>query len=129
MGKTSTDQAARTRFRNKLRKWGMSEEDIALCDDQVRQRQREKKFGQLPIDAPLCTLGVYVRYLRRQPHANASGAEVLSYGEDYEQPSDKGFRPAKVDSILNGVGRAIGQTAKAVKRGKTVTKYQHDGGE
>lgn len=129
MAKGNTRQRTRQMIRKKLKKWGMPEEDIDRCIKQVAQRQREKELGILPRDAPLCTLGVYVQYLRKQPHATKSEAAVLKLGEDYESPDDKGFKPTKVDAVLNGVARATGQTAKAVKRRKTITKHEHDGGK
>src|SRR5262245_9768159 len=39
---------------------------------------------------------------------------------------DRAYLPDYVDPVLKGVARATGETAKAVKRGKTITKWQHD---
>lgn len=41
-------------------------------------------------------------------------------------PDDTGYRPSGPDSTLVGVARATGETAAAVKRGSTLTKWQHD---
>ena len=37
---------------------------------------------------------------------------------------DRGYRPKQVDPILKGAGRATGATAKAVKRGTTLTRSE-----
>jgi hypothetical protein len=124
VGNPRNDQTARNRFRKKLESWGMPEEEIQICVDQYRERQRMKRNGTLAKDAPMCTRAEYVRYLKKQP--NHSNASVLRLGEDYQPPSDKGYKPVKVDSLLNGTARATGNTAKAVKKGKTITKYQYD---
>ena len=42
----------------------------------------------------------------------------------YYSPSDRGYRPPKTDSLLVGQARAVGWSAKAVKRGRTFTQYQ-----
>lgn len=48
------------------------------------------------------------------------------YDAQPDQPDDRGYRPTHVDPILQGTARATGQTAAAVRRGRTVTKWQHD---
>ena len=126
MGKNM--HAKRQEWRKRLRSWGMDEAEIELCIQQVAQRQKMKAAGVLAIDAPLCTRAEYVRLLRRQPGVREKGSTVLRLGEDYVTPDDKGYVPARPDSVLTGVARATGATAKAVKRGKTLTKYEHDGG-
>lgn len=121
-------QAKRREWRKRLRSWGMADDEIELCIQQVAQRQKMKAAGVLPIDAPLCTRAEYVRLLRKQPGVREKGSTVLRLGDDYQAPNDKGYQPTRHDSVLTGVGRATGATAKAVKRGKTITKYEHDGG-
>ena len=44
---------------------------------------------------------------------------------DVTTPDDSRFRPRHVDSTLRGAARATGQTAAAVRRGTTVTDWQH----
>lgn len=39
---------------------------------------------------------------------------------------DAGYKPTRVDRLLTGTARATGQTAKAVRRGKTVTKHDYE---
>lgn len=113
-----------------MRKWGMPEEEVQLCLEQIKERQRLKALKQLPQDAPLCTRAEYVRLLRIQT-LNNSGingmkAAALNLGNDYETENYAGYKPPTVDPVLKGVGRATGKTAKAVKRGKTFTKFEHD---
>lgn len=128
MGSLKNDGVERRKIRKKLREWGMPEDEIELCIAQVRERQTMKRYGDIPIDAPLCTRASYVRLLRQRVGSDHNAA-VLHLGDDYEPESDKGFKPTKVDSVLTGVARATGQTAKAVKRRKTITKFQYDNQE
>lgn len=44
----------------------------------------------------------------------------------YVQPDDSAHQPPQVDPLLKGTARATGATAKAVKQGKTMTKWQHE---
>ncbi len=44
----------------------------------------------------------------------------------YVTPDDRGYRPSRVDPVLSGAARATGETAKAVRRGKTITAWQHE---
>lgn len=127
MGSPKNDRNARQRLRKQFLSWGMKPEEVELCIQQVKERQNAKRWGQLEIDAPLCTRAEYVRLLRKMTHPNdVSPRPALSLGEDYIPSDDKGYKPAYVDPVLTGVARATGETAKAVKRGKTVTKYQYD---
>lgn len=126
MGSSNTDQVARQKFRKRMIAWGMDSKEIELCLEQVRERQYEKKIGILELDAPLCTRAEYVRLLRKQPHVVPKGAAALRLGGDYVPPDDKGFKPSQVDSVLQGTGRVTGASAKAVKKRKTTTKYEHD---
>lgn len=130
MSNNMTRKTERQRIKKKLRAWGMDEKEIKLCLLQVSIRQIEKLNGQIPKDAPLCTRAEYVRLLKKQLGPNDKQAPQLHLGEYYvAELDDKGYAPTKVDSLLTGMGRAMGQTAKVIKRGKTITKYQHDQGE
>lgn len=126
MGNKKTDSANRSEMRRRLRRWGMSEEDVKACVEQVKERQRLKNQGVIPLDAPLCTLAVYRDYLRKQLRPNDTAAAILKLGDDYVPPSDSGYKPDYVDPVLRGTARAVGKTAKAVKKGKTFTKHQYD---
>lgn len=124
MSNPATRRVARKRFRRSLESWGMDPEEIELCVEQYKQRQLAKARGELSIKAPLCTRAEYVRLLKKTQ--TATDAAVFRLGEDYEPPDDKGYKPPKIDSVLTGVGRATGETARAIKRGKTITKYDYD---
>lgn len=53
----------------------------------------------------------------------AAGREL--YAAQPEQPDDRRYRPGYVDPLLRGSARATGQTATAVRSGRTVTDWQH----
>lgn len=114
---------ARRAFRKKLESWGMDPEEIKKCVEQMKFRQREKMYGHIPLDAPLCTRAAYIKELRKR---QAYSAPHLKLGDDYETPEDKDYRPVAVDALLKGEARATGVTAKVVRRGKTITKDEYD---
>lgn len=126
MTKRSNQSKARQQFRKKLQRWGMDPEEIRLCVAQMRERQIAKEQGWLDIDAPLCTRAEYVYLLKKNLPTGNNNAAVLKLGDDYVHEDGSKFRPGWEDPLLKGVARATGHTAKAVKRGKTITKYQYD---
>lgn len=66
--------------------------------------------------------------LRFQYEAAEYGIEAarrMAYERTPGQPDDSGYKPRSVDPPLKGQGRATGQAAAAVKRGRTVTAWQH----
>lgn len=127
MGSSNTDKRSRQMLKKKLIKWGMDEEEIKKCIEQVRQRQQDKREGRLPLDAPLCTRAEYRRLLKKNLSPDGrNGAAIFKLGHDYQPPSDKGYHPTKVDSVLTGVGRATGATAKSIKSRKAMNKYDYD---
>ena len=44
---------------------------------------------------------------------------------DRLNPNDSTYRPRPADSTLRGAGRATGQTAAAIRRGRTITQHEH----
>lgn len=125
MGNPENDRLEARRFKKKLLRWGMPEEDVLACVAQFKERKWEKRAGYLAKDAPCCTMAVYVRFLRRNvPPGDIP--PVLRLGDDYIPPDDKDYRPVLADSVLRGTARATGETANAVKRRKTITKFQYD---
>lgn len=54
-----------------------------------------------------------------------AAAEYL-FSTQPDQPDDRSYRPRHIDPVLRGAARATGQTAAAVRRGRTVTDWQHD---
>lgn len=126
MGSAKTDQVARQKIRQKLRRWGMDPEELELCMIQIRERQIQKNLGHLALDAPLCTRASYVRLMRKQITTNDKSPAHFRLGEDYIPPSDTGYKPTQIDPLLQGTARATGVTAKAVRKRKTLTKFEHD---
>jgi hypothetical protein len=126
MGSAKTDNVARQKFKKRFIAWGMDPEEIELCMKQIKERQRAKNLKQIPIDAPLCTRASYIRLLKKTTGASPASTPQLRFGDGYTSPDDSKYKPAKVDSALNGVARVTGETAKAVKRRKTITKYEYD---
>lgn len=58
-------------------------------------------------------------------HGKEGAARIL-YKEAKPQPDDRRYRPTSPPAELRGAGRATGETAAAVRAGKTITKWQHD---
>lgn len=57
---------------------------------------------------------------------DADTAYRMVFGRDaYNSPNDNAFRPTSVPAELRGTARATGQTATAVRKGQTVTDWQH----
>ena len=117
-------RVSRNKFKKKLIGWGMPLDEVDLCVQQYEERQRLKILKVIPKDAPLCTRASYISYLKKTPGGKSS--PHVRFGEDYEPPSDSGYKPTNHDSTLTGVGRATGKTAKAIKRKKTITKFEYD---
>ena len=88
-----------------------------------RQRlgRRLRKMGvpEAEVQAILARRAADQRLQREIERKNAAPSEV----------DDKGYRPASVDPLLKGVGRVSGQTAKAVKRTKALTRTEHQEAE
>lgn len=91
-----THSKARTKMRKKLRKRGISEEVIA---DVIERMQFEQDCARLGLEA----------------------ARQLRY-DRIKEPDDKGYKPTRYDSLLHGVGRVTGDTAKAVKSKKAIVR-------
>lgn len=131
MASAKTAQTERRKFRRKLESWGMSPHLITICMDEFRTRQKDKAAGLLPKDAGLCNHPEYLRLrkLHKGIEIRPKPAEP-SYDEYYESlKSDKGYSPPRIDPVLKGPARATGATAKAVKRQKTMTKFEYDNQE
>jgi hypothetical protein len=45
--------------------------------------------------------------------------------DGHQAPSDASYKPTSVDSMLKGAARATGETAKAIRSGKTITDWQY----
>lgn len=67
---------------------------------------------------------VYEAISKRAGHEHALA--VVHGRSGYTTPDDTRHRPTPVLAELRGPARATGQTAAAVKRGRTMTKSEHD---
>jgi hypothetical protein len=67
---------------------------------------------------------VYEAISKRAGHEHAQ--TVVHGASGYQTPDDSRYRPTPILPELRGTARATGQTATAVKRGRTLTKFQHD---
>lgn len=103
-----THAKRRARLRTKLRAQGVAEDliEAKIADLRDAQRaQRERDFPELTALAKeIDERGMYRRL----------------------SPPDSGYRPVQRDKLLEGVGRATGMTAKAVRREKGMTKWEYE---
>ena len=96
-GKSETNHAKkRQQMRSKLRKRGYSEAEIADVIERMHFEQDCARLGE-------------------------EAARQLRY-DRIKSLDDKGYKPKRVDPLLNGVARATGETAKAVKAKKAIVK-------
>lgn len=101
MGSSATRQRKRRALRKKWRAMGWSEERIA---DAIERYEFEHLVRVHGLDE----------------------ARQIVYDRQPDQPDDRRYRPKRTDPTLTGAARATGQTAAAVRRGRTVTKWQHE---
>lgn len=153
MGTARTNKNNRNRLRKQLREAGVPEADIDARLEALRLRQQRsrdvsgvvntsgnhqerrrlfrKRLREAGVPEPVVAQASQ-RLAARQAAARRAGVPLADMEAIYEQTwrelrlDDKGYQPNPGDSVLRGAARATGQTAKAVTRGKTVTKYQHD---
>jgi hypothetical protein len=98
-------QKARQRLRRRLRDQGVSDTEIARQVERLRQRQAAAlRAGVRPGDLEA----------------------VFDQTHTALRLDDTGYRPTPGDPLLQGVARATGATAKAVRRRRTLTRYEHD---
>lgn len=132
MGNASTERTKRNERRTRIRKITLD-----TLDEQVLER-----LARIP--EPLQRADALVRHLTsaRAPDLMLTRAEqwrwkilVDQFGREGAaqwlhdqapaQLDDRGYRPKHVDATLRGAARATGQAAKAIRRGSTVTGWQH----
>lgn len=111
VGTDETHRKKRQALRAKLRKLGLPEEYIERRTDVMRARQQAERIGN---DAEARRLGEVERELLHEQ-------TYLTTRLD-----DSKHKPTYVDPVLRGAARATGNTATAVRTGKTFTKYQLD---
>lgn len=94
--------------------------------ERLRKTLTDKGWPQHRIDALIERRTAEYQEQRDAWEAGAARrARVID--ETYERlsPKDTSHRPRHVDPLLRGAARATGHTATAVKRGTTITEYQH----
>lgn len=97
MAKQTTHRGNRKRLGKKLRAQGIPEEEVLrILARKAEDQRRQREIERLATDRP-------------------TGGDL----------DDSGYQPARVDSTLTGVARATGETARAVRRGKTITRHEH----
>lgn len=102
-GNAKTHHKRRQRLRQRLRAEGVSEAEIAT----ILERKRREQLATRETDP-----------LKRHRLIHA---EEIARAEAYTSPDDRGFRPTRIDPLLRGTARAVGATARAVRRGTTYT--------
>lgn len=85
---------------------------------QVRRRMEAQGCSPELIEKALAELTAKQRQARLR--AGRSGLDGVP------DVDDGGYRPTPVDPLLRGAGRVTGQTARAVKCSKAMTKHEHD---
>lgn len=92
-----------------------------------------------PEEVDLAIADLARRQRRHREHARAAElaaateasaralAQAQAEEEIYRQlsPNDSAFRPSLPDSLLRGAARATGETARAVRRGRTLTRFEY----
>lgn len=90
-------QFKRARLRKTLEAKGIPEAEILRASERMRlDQQAERDIMRTWLDTPRAEL------------------------------DDTGYRPTSPDPLTTGVARATGETAAAVRRGRTITKHQHE---
>jgi hypothetical protein len=96
------DAERRRKLRQELRARGVPEAEVERIVGALRYRQLVERLGP-----------------------ERARQVVLKELPDLPTPDDTGFRPTRSDSLLTGAARATGETAAAVKRRRTIPKWQH----
>lgn len=133
MGNLATESTKRQSRRKRARKLiphapAHVVDEIALIDDPL-ERSDALVDAAVRLDSSPATVHRCEQYrltvLTTLLGSREAAAQFL-FDRQPEQPDDARYRPQHVDSVLRGAGRAVGETAAAVKRGRTVTAWQYD---
>lgn len=136
MGSANTDKVARQRLRDRLRAKGLPEDEVQRLLAVKRAEQQQARGSAepappAPVRRPASLSKAelqaeYDRWYKTHRHVDPSRPQRIE-DETYARlsPKDSAHRPRPVDPLLTGHGRATGETARAVKRGRTVTKFEH----
>lgn len=118
-------QERRRRWRQEARQLGATDE-VEIERSVWRRQLRNDGLTEALIEAHLDDY-VYMSIAKRLE--DPAAAHRLVFGDSYSSPDDTRYRPTSTPKELTGPGRATVATAAAVRRGKTITKWQHDESE
>jgi SOS response regulatory protein OraA/RecX len=122
------DRRRRRKLEAALAEKGVAPEVIADVLAEIQQRQAERRDRErLPAELPSAVRRQFpearVISLTDEERARLQAQQDRFWAN---QPDDKGYRPKRIDSLTQGDARASGATALAVRRGKTLTKWEHE---
>lgn len=121
------DRRRRRKLEAALASKGVAPEVIADVVAEIQQRQAAARAAELRNER--------IEPRKQVPQAkrvvsltDAERAQIRAQQERFweNQPDDKGYRPKRVDPLTQGDARASGAAALAVRRGKTLTKWEYD---
>jgi hypothetical protein len=112
----------RRKWRQEARANGETDE-VAIERAVWRRQLRNDGLTEVSIEAHLDDY-VYASIAKRLE--DSAAAHRMVFGDGYTSPDDTRFRPTSTPKELVGPGRATGASAAAIRRGKTITKWQHE---
>lgn len=115
-------QERRRLWRKEARAAGATDE-VAIERAVWRRQLRNDGLTDASIEAHLDDY-VYASIAKRLE--DPAAAHRLVFGDGYTSPDDTRYRPTSTPKELVGPARATGLSAAAIRRGKTITKWQHD---
>lgn len=101
------DKRRRAKLRKRLEEAGVDPEKIERIIETKREDDRRARHGFAPESAP-------------------TREEIPANTDESLWPDDTGYEPTAGDPLLRGPARVTGVTAKVVRRGSTITRYQFD---
>lgn len=122
MGTTETDRTKRQELRRRLRAAGLPEDEVTARVLELQARRDRAKND--PTITPELRAKIELIEAQRAGILRAKTRKL--YDAQPEQPDDTSYRPRSVDSTLKGAGRATGDTAKSIQRGRALTKWEVD---
>jgi hypothetical protein len=127
MANRSSTKTQVTEMRRKMRKWGATPELLEEATVLLKARCRLRDMDPVKHAREIQDLAEKLDFVRLQARLGMDAARSIVYEKSQRrlQFDDRGFKPSTGDSLLRGVGRATGETAKAVKRGRTLAKWEH----
>lgn len=132
MGTANTDKVARQRLRDRLRAKGVPEAEVqrlvaAKRDEQAAARGDTRPGGpKRPKPARPDLDAEYQRWYDAHRRVDPTRPQRIE-DETYRRLSlkDSAHRPRAHDPLTTGQARVTGETARAVKRGTTITLHEH----